>query len=215
MPRWRAPSETIHLIALALWLGTLVMTGAAAAVIFPVMKSLNPALPGYAAYSGEHWRIAGGQIASRLFFICDTIQFGAGIIAAVTLGVLLFVARVPALRPAMILRMVALIAALGILGYQFFFFFPTFNSNMTQYWAAAQRGDNTAAATFKAAFDRAHPTVTILLASSTISVFLALTAGAWTAATPERNIAPSLAPRLAAEPPKQRLEEPLLLRARR
>jgi hypothetical protein len=53
------------------------------------------------------------------------------------------------------------------------------------------------------------------LASSTISVFLALAAGAWAAATPERNIAPSLAPRLAAEPPKQRLEEPLLLRARR
>lgn len=212
MIRWRAMSETIHLVALGLWFGSLVMTGFAAAIIFPVIKSLNPALPAYDHYTGEHWVLAGGKIASRLFLACDSIQFAAGILCAISLGTLIFVARVPALRPAITVRICSLILALGLLGYQFFFFFPKFNGNMLLYWDAAQRGDNAAAASFKAAFDSDHPRATVFLGVSTVAVLMALVFGAWSAATPERNTARGFPVALTKG---SGLEEPMLLRGKR
>ena len=46
--------ETVHLTFAGLWLGSLVMTGVAAAVIFPVARGLDPQLPAFSEYTGPH-----------------------------------------------------------------------------------------------------------------------------------------------------------------
>src|SRR5690349_21676927 len=53
--------QTIHVVAAGVWLGSLVMTGAYAGLVFRTMRTLNPSLPDFGAYPGEHWRLAGGM----------------------------------------------------------------------------------------------------------------------------------------------------------
>jgi hypothetical protein len=216
MRSWRALSETIHLTALGLWLGSLVMTGAAAAIIFPTVKALRPSLPEFSGYTGDHWRIAGGQIASRVFLVCDVVQFICAILAGVSVCVLLIVARVSVRRPAVLARLATLGIAIAVLGGQLFFLAPRMNGHMLSFWAAAQRGDNAAAAVSQAAFDKLHPVATNLLGVATLAVLVAMVLGAWAASTPERNDAWTGLPRIPTQTHRPaKLEEPLLLRTQR
>ena len=59
MPRCAAAAEGLHLAALGAWLGAIVVSGAAAAIIFPTMRSLDPRMPEFGSYQGPHWMIAG------------------------------------------------------------------------------------------------------------------------------------------------------------
>ncbi len=211
MGTWRAFCETIHLVALGLWVGTLAMTGAAAAILFPTIRGLRPTLPDYARYTGEHWLIAAGHVVQRLFLLCDTIQFGCATVASASLAVLYLRLRLEWRRPASFARLGGLLVAMGVLFYQFFFLVPGMNRHLTAYWIAAQTGDNATALVHKAAFDADHPTATGLLVSGTLAVLVALVAGAWSAATPGYG-GPAGEPSRAGRP--GRLEEPLLARTR-
>lgn len=172
--------EAVHLTALAVWLGGLVMTGVAVAIIFATTKELDPRLPAYAGFEGEHWRLAGGQIAARIFLATDIIQFGAVLLAGITfaLGTLLF--GVPMRRLSTFLRAALLLGLICVLSYQFFLLAPEMNANLRQYWSAAMSGDTAAAEGFREAFDRDHPLATRLLVANTIQVLALLVIGVWT-----------------------------------
>jgi len=219
MKSWRALSETIHLTVLGIWLGVLLMTGVAAAVLFPTIKQLRPTLPDFASYTGEHWRIAAGQPAAKLFVICDATQFACAMIGAISLLVLVFVAKVKVRRPAMLIRIGAFLLAMGLLGAQFFFVAPSMHVNMLAFWQAAAAGDNTGAEVFRAAFDKDHPTASAILSSTAGCVFVSFMFAAWCSSTHERpektrGSVREESPASSAPPAAPRLETPLLARTR-
>ena len=197
--------ETVHLTFAGLWLGVLVMTGSAAAVIFPAMHKLDPRLPGYAGYSGEHWLLAAGHIAAPLFWIADAIQLGCALICGLTLG-LIFVSPVPWRRPiGSSIRLLALFSAMGLLAYSLLVLSPRMNSNLAEFWAAAKLGDTPAADAAQALFNADHPTATSILAATFVAVLVLLTSGIFSAVG-------SPPPARGQERPSRRLETPELAR---
>lgn len=200
--------ETVHLTFAGLWLGSLVMTGVAAAVIFPVVRDLNPYLPDFAEYTGPHWRIAAGKVAAQIFLISDTIQLGCIIICGLTLGAIVITVEGWQRPIATSIRLIALFCAIGVMTYSFAFLGPRMNTNMVEYWAAAKAGDNEAAATFQAEFDKDHPTATKLMIGSFLCALLLTSSGALAAA--------GATGQLATDPKsKSRLEQPSLGNRRR
>ena len=212
MSSWRAFCETVHTVALAIWLGVVVAAGATAAIVFPAMKALSPRLPEYAAYDGEHWPIAGGHIMVPVFLFADIVQFVCALLAALTLVGLLLLVKIPARRPAVILRMLALAVAIASLTSMLLIVTPRFNAAVTQFWDAAKAGDSKAAQIHKAAADDIHPLASKLLSLTAGAVFVALIAGVRSAIAPGGNL--SFAPS-ASRPSGPRYEEPALLKGRK
>ncbi len=201
--------ETIHLTVLGLWLGTLIMTGVAAAVLFPAVRALDPRLPAYSEYTGDHWSLLAGKVAAILFFVCDSVQFAGALVAGLTLCIAILGFGLPMTRLTTAARGGLLIVLIGILSFQFFVLAPRMNRNLVAYWDAAQRGDNEAAGALKAAFDADHPLARNLLAVDTLAVLALLVVGVWSAT----GAAGSARPRPDTRP--YQLEEPLLARSAR
>lgn len=210
MSRARAVAETVHLTALGLWTGCVIMTGVAAAIIFPSIKELRPQLPDYAGYTGEHWLVTAGHPASRIFFASDAAQFTFACLAIVTMCVLLFVVKIPLRRPAAVVRLLALVVALGAFGYYFLVLAPRMQLNLRGFWEAAIQGNNTEAMKFKAIFDGDHPVSRTLMAVIAGSVLASFISGVWTAVTHDPSPRPVTAP---ATP--SRYPEPALVRGAR
>lgn len=183
MTRWRAFCETVHIVALALWLGAAVSAGAQAAAAFPLMKSLDPRLPAFSHYTGEHWLIAGGKIAQRGFLVADVVQFPAALLAFGTLGWMIAARTLAPHRASTIVRSLALAIALAAFASLLLIVTPRFNTALTAYWQAALAGDNASTATHKAAVDELHPMLSNLMGVMAASVFIALIAGIRSALT--------------------------------
>ncbi|MEX2220047.1 MAG: hypothetical protein WD749_14950 [Phycisphaerales bacterium] len=166
--------ETVHAGTLGVWLGVLVMTGAGAAVVFPEMRSLDPRLPDFAAYGGEHWLIAGGRVAQRLFTVSDIAQLGLFCVFVATFtAMVLGRALAPRWRE---FRLALALLLLGVLAYRFGVLGPRMASDLGEYWSAARAGDGETAARAKAAFDADHPLGSRLIGASAALVALSLIA---------------------------------------
>ncbi|GJQ29781.1 MAG: hypothetical protein HBSAPP03_16650 [Phycisphaerae bacterium] len=173
MPRFRAFCDALCLASFALWLGVVIMSGIVAAVAFPTMKSLNPSLPDFAAYPGEHWTIAAGHVARRVFDLGAMLQAGCAAIACVTLtGSALGDPRRPRRIP--FARAIALLLAVGILGYWRLSLTPTMDADLDAFWAAARAGNTESADAHKAAFNAAHPVAARTLSFTALFVFAGL-----------------------------------------
>lgn len=198
--------ETVHLTAVGLWLGSLAMAGAAAAIIFPTVRDLDPTLPAYASFSGPHWKLAAGHVASRIFLVADAVSLGCLIVSGLTLGVVV-ASKEPWRRPiATGVRLLALFGALGLLTYSFFFLGPRMNTNMRSYWDAAQAGDNNSALKFQSAFDEDHPTASAVMTGSFGCVLILMISGAFSSAGQAK-------PKPGEQAPTpSRLEQPTLTR---
>lgn len=175
----RKPSwlDAFHLTALAIWLAGLLGAGLSAALIFPQMKTLQPTLPDFAHYPGEHWKIAGGMVANHIFLIVDYIQLTCALIAFLTLGLTLIAAnkspikRKPPLAGA---RIILLTIACALLCYQLFILAPRMAVHINDFWTAARDGNQPVADAAQAAFDADHPTSRTLLTSIAACVLLML-----------------------------------------
>jgi len=66
---------------MALWLGAVLMTGAAAAIAFPAMRELSPALIEFAGHEQDHWSIVAGHTMMPVFRVLDfaTLALAAGV----------------------------------------------------------------------------------------------------------------------------------------
>lgn len=148
------------------------MTGGAAAIIFPSVKSLEPVLPGYPDYTGEHWRLAAGFVAARIFALSDIVQFVCAVVTGATLLIVAASADVWRARIATFLRLSAFGAALLLLAYNFFLLAPRMNTNLDNYWTAAETGDNEAALDAQQAFMRDHGPATRTMAGTMVATLL-------------------------------------------
>lgn len=208
MTTGRKLAETVHLTTLGLWAGAVAMTGAAAAVLFPTMKKLNPSLPDFAAYPTDQWVIAAGFPASRLFTILDIVQMTCALLVGFTALILLFACRLPIKRASSMLRLLALVALFGSLGYNILVLAPRMNVNLAGFYEQAEAGNVEQADAFRAAFDADHPVATYIMATTLLCALAALLFGLWSYGSIGEGEAIH---RVSAE----RLQEPDLNRPRR
>ncbi len=186
--------QILHLLSLSIWLGSVAMSGVVAAIVFPLMRRLEPTLGAYGAYEGDHATLAGGLVASRVFFTVDTIQF---VCASLALGsIALLVAMGYSLNtPARVMRVLVLCMTLALLSYHLFFFMPSLTQTLNGYWDFAAAGDTAQADLFKDRFLASHSMASNLLGGLTLMVLINLALAAWTmtansqGATTRRNAA--------------------------
>ena len=176
MNRLERTVEGAHAAALGVWLAVLVAAGLAAAIVFPEMKELDPRLPGYASYTGDHWMIAAGHVGRRAFAIADRAQLYAAAAAVLTLAV---VTRLRLSKgPWLALRWVAVGVASGLAIYNGLILAPKMDDELVAYWAAAREGDQVKAAEFRAVFSAQHPQASRVLVTGAAGVFVAIVAAA-------------------------------------
>lgn len=186
----RAALSVVNTTAIGLWLGTIVMTGATAAIIFPTVRDLAPTLPSHTTFTGDHWLIVAGHVAARVFLVSDIVQFACACVAILTLAALL----IPTvLRSRLSIetwaRALTLALACGLLGYQLLILSPSMTLELRAYWEAARTGQNELAAVHQAAFTKLHPRASTLLSTLALSVLAALlmSASAGTSGRPGGN----------------------------
>ncbi|MFG0307508.1 MAG: hypothetical protein ACF8Q5_15000 [Phycisphaerales bacterium JB040] len=177
-------SETLHLFSLALWLGAVVMSGVVAAVVFPLVRELDPTLGAYPEFTGDHANLAAGRIAARVFLIADGAQFAGAFLALVTVTALILRGAISNRRLAHGVRVVALAVALTSVSYQLLLLAPRMDRNLSAYWAAAEAGDNQAAETARLAFAEDHPTASRTLSITALAVATSLGFGLWSCQAP-------------------------------
>lgn len=208
----RKIAETIHFIALGVWLGAIVTTGMAAAMLFPTVRDLSPSAPKFAEYTGEHWRIVAGHIGAGLFLNADVVQFVCAFVAIFTAGVSVILMGRHWRTIGTGGRMVLLSCALTAFSYGFFIHTPQMNAHLVAYWQAAEAGDIETAAAEQQAFAAMHPTSTTILGLTAFSVLGAMTVGLFSAlgspsassALREPNPSPLETPTLARTPGRPR-----------
>lgn len=173
--------EGTHLVSAAVWLGALVGAGGSAALLFPRMKELEPRLEAFAAYPGEHWKIAAGQVATRLFVACDAVQMVCAGVCFLSLGLVLSRMKKEGVVAggAMLVRALALTVAMGLLCYQLFVLGPRMQANVQSYWTLAKAGEVERASDFERAFSADHPTSTNVLGGTAVGVLMLIVSGAW------------------------------------
>lgn len=199
MTRARLIAEMVHVLALAVWLGSLVMAGAVAAQVFPLLRQLDPIIPAWTSYTGEHWLIIAGRIGEFTFFTVDLIGLVALAIAIITLIGSIVMLGLPLARISTLLRAVGLGAVVMLASYQLFVLAPTMNKHLHQQWAAAEAGDNDLAEEHRRAFSALHPTATRVLVGSALGVAMAIAAAVWSIGVrDDRDASPYPEPALGA-----------------
>lgn len=175
----RSLSEAVGITAAGLWFGALVMTSATAAVVFPVVKRLDPRLPQFDAYTGEHWMLVAGRVMYNVFFVADVVQVTCAAFAILALAGVWFAGdRAGPVGPSRV-RLAGLTAAAALLAVDLAWLKPHMNRALLAYWDAARAGNTIAAAAQRDEFRSLHPTATGLLLGCTVAVFVALVGGVW------------------------------------
>lgn len=174
--------ETVHLTALGVWSGALFGAGVAAAVAFPTMRDLQPTLGAYPAYTGEHWILAAGRVAAKVFVITDIAQFVCAFLAVVGFALATFAGRRNRswLR---FFRAASLGVAFLLVSYHLLIQGPRMDHDLRAYWDAASAGDNPRALVHQEAFSRQHPGASRIMTATFIATLTTLALGAWSLST--------------------------------
>jgi hypothetical protein len=169
--------EVLHVTALAFWLGAVVMTGIAAAVIFPTIKDLKPALPDYANYHGDHWMLLAGRVANNVFFGARIVQVLCALVTVASLIGLTAWERIP--RWVVAARWASVLLVLACLGFNMLVLRPRMSANLNAYWRHAGAGHNEEAKAFQAAFVADHPTATRTFEVTAVTLILSIGIAGW------------------------------------
>ena len=167
--RWVRSLEALHAGALGIWVGSLGLTAVTAAIAFPMMRELDPTLERYAAYPGEHWRLAAGHIAAPLFQIAGWVEVVCCAVAALTLAMVwtrIGMGGRQAVRVGRWMRMSAVLSAAVLVVAFAAVIGPRMNRNLRLYWNAAEAGQVNAARSAQQAFSADHPISSKLLGAT-------------------------------------------------
>jgi hypothetical protein len=148
-------AQVVHLLALSVWLGSVAMSGVVAAIVFPLMRELDPTLGAYPDYQGDHALLAAGRVASNVFFVVDLVQFVCASLALATI-VVLVVCGYSLNTVARVLRVIVLCMTLALLSYHLLLFMPGLMSMLQGYWDNAGAGNTEVADRFKEEFLAQH-----------------------------------------------------------
>lgn len=176
MGRALMPILIAHVVALAVWLGAVGGSALSAAIIFPTMRTLDPRLPAYAAYEGEHWVLGAGRIAERIFRVADAAQVGAAAAAILTALALVAMVRGSARSIFGAVWLLGLAGGSGVLGARLLWLGPRMDAALHRAWDAALAGDTPAAEAARGVFGSLHPAASNLMAATLVLVLIALVA---------------------------------------
>lgn len=168
----RVTFEVIHIVSLSLLIGVVVMSGIFAAVLFPTMKRMDPVLPEFATYTGEHWRVAAGRIASLIFLISSWMQ--GGLLAASLAALLPSSLRARHSRVRLAVIAVTTLLLLVVIGT----IFLPLQHMLHEYWNFAKQGDMERASMIQKRFDALHkfatPSMLALLAGAGACIYFSM-----------------------------------------
>lgn len=164
-------AQIAHLLALSVWLGAVAMSGVVAAIVFPLMRELEPTLGAYPNYEGDHALLAAGRVASQVFFTVDFIQFVCATIALGTI-VLLVVCGYSLNTLARVFRVIVLCMTLALLSYHLFIFMNKLQGLLSGYWENAANGNTLVADGFKDRFLEHHSTASNILGALALMVMI-------------------------------------------
>jgi len=173
--------EFLHGAALSVWIGATVVTGAAAAVAFPVMKALDPMLPGFSQYPKDHWAIAAGHVMYRVFALVNWLGIALSLLACGSFAcAALHARRVRSSMPPrgrFPLRATVLGLLLALTAWNTFALSPGMNRDLRAFWDAARAGRIESADAHRAAFDERHPIASRVLGAQALLASAALILG--------------------------------------
>ncbi len=183
-PGATAVCESVHVLALAVWLGALMTGGISAALLFPAMRELDPRLPGFEGFGGEHWKLGAGRVQAGVFLFTDLVQLGAAGVAFLTIGLRLIGAGVEraARRAATVVRTVGVGAAVVMLTVNLMLLTPRMTPHLKAYWTLAAEGRTEEALAEAEEFASLHPAASRVLGGTAVAVIVALGAAAWSLA---------------------------------
>lgn len=197
----------VHLTCLGLWAGVVAISGATAAVAFPTLKAMDVRVPGLApGFESDHYRFAAGAVAQRVFLIADIVSFTCALGAAASLLAMVLWLKLPVAKGSLFVRALALGVGLAALAAALFVVTPQINTAAQLHLAAAQAGDEAAAAVHRKAVNDLHPMASYLLGAEFFGALIALAAGAWSLGESPARVKP---------PGPPEYPEPALLRSRR
>ena len=196
--------EAIQVAAWATFSGALLVTGATAYFVFTLLKRLDPTLPGFELYEGEHWRLLGGYVAERLFFGSDAIGFLAICIGGGAFALACWKGYPHPRTWTAAIRALLVIALIGVMTYRFAVLDPEMQQDLNTYREAARLGHTEQALAARNAYDVHHRTASNVMVAS-----LALSLGAlgFTLVSTRRVMQGEAQDRTPAKP---RLQEPKL-----
>lgn len=164
-------AQIAHILALSVWLGAVAMSGVVAAIVFPLMRELDPTLGAYPNYEGDHALLAAGRVASKVFFTVDVIQFVCATIALATI-VVLVVCGYSLNTLARVLRVIVLCMTLALLSYHLLLFMPGLMQMLQGYWDNAAMGNTQVADRFKDEFLTQHSKASNILGALALMVMV-------------------------------------------
>ena len=201
--------EAIQVAAWATWSGALLVTGATAYFVFTLLRRLDPALPEYAAYGGEHWRLLGGYVAERLFLGGDVVGFLSICVGGAAFALACWKGHPHPRTWTAALRALLIMAMVGVMTYRFAVLDPAMQADLAEYRRAAILGDTATALVAQQAYDVHHTTASRVMTGSLV---LSLAALGFTLAT-TRRVMSGKAVDTTAQP--GRLQEPALAKGPR
>ncbi len=198
----------LYWLMLALWLGSLVFTGAIAAMMFPLMRGIDLTLPEYAAYDGSHSLLLAGRIMAVIFSMQDVLELAALVVLAIVLILHFSIFRMPLRRASNVVRVLAAATLMMLVSYDTFVLAPRMTGNLDAFWRSAKAGEVESARRARDAFDADHPAATRVMSFSTLMLVTMIFASAAALSGPAGEVEPTASPR----PRGRQLEEPELLR---
>lgn len=175
--------EAIQVAAWATWSGALLVTGLTAYFVFTLLKGLDPSLPEFAAYSGEHWKLLGGYVAERLFIGADVVGFLAICLGGGAFALACWKGYPHPRSWIAAIRALLIMAMMGIMTFRFASLDPAMQLDLAAYRQAAALGDTENALAMQAEYDKHHKTASNVMAAS---LLVSLGALGFTLATTRR-----------------------------
>lgn len=197
----------VYWLMLALWFGSLVFTGAIAAMLFPMMKRIDLILPDYAAYDGSHSILLAGRIMAVIFSMQDVVELAAMVVLAMILMLHFSAFRMPLRRASNVVRVLAAATLMILVSYDTFVLAPRMTANLDTFWRTAEAGEIETARQAKAAFDADHPGASRVMSFTALMLMTMIFASAAALSAPAEAAPVSTTARRGPQ-----LEEPELLR---
>lgn len=170
MNRGRIIGEALCCALMGLWLGMIGMSAYFAAMLFPTMKALSPQLAGFENYEGDHWRIAAGQVAAKVFAVLSYTPMAIVLLYLFVYGGMCFGAdNARDARKRFLMVLVIFLAGLALKGSVL----GRMQRLIEAHWDAARDGQKELAASLLQDFSAMHPwATTALTLEAAIAVFM-------------------------------------------
>ncbi len=192
-------------LGLMIWVSAIISGAVAAIGVFSTLPKLHVRIeqynPAFGDDTAQHGRLAGGMVMEPIFSAVGMVQIGAAVIVIVAVMLQFSVFKMRLRSPANALRLLCIIAAVGLLGFHIFSLAPRMNRELRSYWHAAELNDAAAMKSHMDAFQKDHHVDDGLFLGMLGALFITIAASA-AAMTPAK-------PATAASA----LEKPALLRS--